>query len=63
MNHPILSTIDKLITDNRHSWLGPAAEQVRQWRKEDELNGIVWESSTREAGDSNKAPASNHNGN
>jgi hypothetical protein len=57
MTHPILSTIDKLITDNRHSWLELAAEQVRQWRKEDELNGIVWESSTRDAGAANNRPA------
>ena len=28
--------------NKRHAWLSRAAEQVRQWKAEDEANGMPW---------------------
>jgi hypothetical protein len=45
------------LTLERLAWLSRDAAKIRRWRAEDEAIGIQW--NTREAGDSNKAPASN----
>lgn len=44
MNSPILITIDDLnrMSDERHAWLGRAAEQIRQWKLEDAAAGQPW---------------------
>ena len=37
------AVIDSLFApDPRHAWIERAAEQIRQWRAEDEANGQPW---------------------
>lgn len=51
MNHPqpIDRFVDRMIDlqSQRHSWLSRSAEQVRQWREEDEANGMPWNHSLK----------------
>jgi hypothetical protein len=44
------------LTLDRFAWMERAAEQIRQWRAEDEANGIFWNDTPKEGGLSASGP-------
>lgn len=52
-----MTPVDRFIntlTLQTYAWIEAGAQQVRQWREEDENNGIIWNQSPREP-DANSA--------